>query len=208
MAKSICDRGMRWLIRNGTSINFWHDNWTGRGPLQNHIQGPLNVGESALTVNEVWDSNRNWSLDKIPFVFPRNISDTIHATPKPFQSDLADLATWSLSPNGQFNSNVAYALSKNYSTASLLFQPWKWIWKIPTLPRIQTFIWLVSQEKLLTKILLIMRQIIQDATCPLCHSDAKSAFHILRDYPFVQPLWAYLTNQTLPNGFDCNNAFG
>lgn len=119
MAKSICDRGTRWLIRNGTSINFWHENWTGSEPLRNYIQGPLNACESALTVSEVWDHDKKWSLDKLSFVFPRSISYTIHTTPKPFQSDLADLPTWNLSPNGQFNSNTAYALSKNSLTASL-----------------------------------------------------------------------------------------
>lgn len=58
-------------------------------------------------------------LSTSSFVFPRSISDTIHITPKPFQSDLADLPTWNLSPNGQFNSNTAYTLSKNSPTASL-----------------------------------------------------------------------------------------
>ena len=100
-------------------------------------QGPLNVCKSALTVSEVWDCDRNWSLNKLSFVIPGIISDTIHATPKPFQSNLANLPTQNLSPNGQFNSNTAYALSKNSLTAPLA-QTWKWIWKIPTISRIQT----------------------------------------------------------------------
>ncbi|KAF3976802.1 hypothetical protein CMV_000056 [Castanea mollissima] len=95
-ASMLSKKGTRWLIRNKTSINFWHDNWTGSGPLHNYIQGPLNVCESALTVSEVWDRDRYWSLDKLSFVFPRSIFDTIHATPKSFQFDLADLPTWNL----------------------------------------------------------------------------------------------------------------
>ena len=50
MVKSICDKGTRWLIHNGASINFWYDNWTGSGPLRNSIQGLFNMCESALTV--------------------------------------------------------------------------------------------------------------------------------------------------------------
>lgn len=134
MVKSICDEGTRWLIRTAASINFWYDNWKGSGPLRNSIQGPFNVCESALTVSEVWDRNRNWSLDKLSFVLPRRVSDTIYATPKPFQSDHADLPTWNLSPNGQFNSNTAYALSKNSPNIPLT-STWKWIWKTPTIPR-------------------------------------------------------------------------
>ncbi|KAL0008955.1 hypothetical protein SO802_010457 [Lithocarpus litseifolius] len=32
-AKTLCDKGTRWLICNGTQIKFWLDNWTGFGPL-------------------------------------------------------------------------------------------------------------------------------------------------------------------------------
>lgn len=64
-------------------------------------------------MQEVWDHDRNWSLDKHSFVLPRSVLDATYAIPKPFQPDFADLPTWNLSPNGQFNSSSAYALSKN-----------------------------------------------------------------------------------------------
>lgn len=175
MAKSIYDKSTRWLIRNGAFINFWYDNWKGSRPLRNSIQGPLNMCESALTVSEVWDHDRNWSLDNLSFVLPRSVSDTIYATPKPFQSDLANLPTWNLSPNGQFNSSTAYALSKNSLTIPLT-STWKWIWKTPTIPRIQTFLWLASQEKIPTKVLLNTRQIVQDDTYPFATPKSKQLF--------------------------------
>ena len=77
MAKTISDKGTRWLIRNGASIKFWHDNWTSSIPLRNTNQGPLNRNENALTIREVWDHDRNWSLDKLSFVLPRSVLDTI-----------------------------------------------------------------------------------------------------------------------------------
>ena len=101
-------------------------------------QGPLNVCESALTVSEVWDRDRNWSLDKLSFIIPRIISDTIHANPKPFQSYPINLLTQNLSSNSQFNSNTTYALSKNSPTTPLA-QTWKWIWKTPHHPQNPNF---------------------------------------------------------------------
>ena len=83
-AKSICDRGMRWLIRNKALINLWH----------NIIHGPFNQIDAALTIREAWDHDRNWALDNISFVLPYNVLQTINATPKPFYSDQDDLPTW------------------------------------------------------------------------------------------------------------------
>ena len=66
----------------------------------------------------------------------------------------------------------------------------------------------LCQGKIPTKVLLNTRQIVQDATCPLCHFKAKLALYILRDCPIVLPIWAYLTGHTLPNDFYCSNTFG
>lgn len=111
--------GTRWLIRNGTKINFWHDNWTGNGPLRNAIQGPFNGHNASTLLHETWDHNRDWALDNLSFVFPHNILNTIKATPKPFHSDLEDLPTWDPSPNGMFSTNSAYILSQDLPTPFL-----------------------------------------------------------------------------------------
>ena len=165
-------------------------------------QGPLNVCKSALTISEAWDRDRNWSLNKLSFVIPRIISDTIHATPKPFQSDLANLLTQNLSPNGQFNSNTAYALSKNSPTAPLA-KLGNGFGKSP--PSLESKL---CQGKIPTKVLLNTRQIVQDATCLLCHFEVELSPYILRDCPLVPPIWAYHTDHTLPNDFDYSNTFG
>lgn len=49
-ANHICERGVGWLIQDGNSINFWHDNWTSWGLLQNSTHGPLNREEGSLKV--------------------------------------------------------------------------------------------------------------------------------------------------------------
>lgn len=43
---------------------------------------------------------------------------------------------------------------------------WKWLWKIPTIPKILSFLWLACHERLPTEDLLHNRQ---DDPCPLYH---------------------------------------
>lgn len=43
---------------------------------------------------------------------------------------------------------------------------WKWLWKLPTLPCITTFLWLACHGSLPTKTLLLQRKILIDSTCP------------------------------------------
>ena len=99
-AKNICDSGSRWLIHNGNSSWFWHDNWTGFGPLRSLIHGPLNWDGNDLRVRDVWDHQGQWSLHTLLFVLPHHVADTIHATPKPLSLDQDDLLSWNYSANG------------------------------------------------------------------------------------------------------------
>lgn len=128
-AKDICDNGTRWLIPNGETVHFWYDDWTGNGPLQNLIQGPLHANDISLKVR---DTQGNWNFSILSFVLPNRIHNIIWAMPKPFSSSLADLPMWNLSPNGQFNPHSAYLLaSKLPLTTSYT---WNWLWKSHTIP--------------------------------------------------------------------------
>ena len=46
------DKGAAWLVKNETSINFWHDNWTDWGLLHDSIHGPLNKDENNLHIHD------------------------------------------------------------------------------------------------------------------------------------------------------------
>lgn len=99
------------LIHNNTRINFWLDNWTGFGPLQDAIHGLLHHHDETILSRDTWDTNGNWALDSLSFAFPQSILNIIKVTPKSFHSDLDDLPTWDCSPNGKFSTHSAYMLS-------------------------------------------------------------------------------------------------
>ena len=50
LANTVCDKGRGFLIGNGHSINFWHDNWLGSSTLREKILGPFNLREDTLNL--------------------------------------------------------------------------------------------------------------------------------------------------------------
>ena len=125
------------------------------------------------------------------FCLTQHVVDSIHATPKPLSMDQDNLLAWNFSANGMFSSNSAYTISLN-ATVTHATPSWKWLWKIPTLPRIITFLWLACHDRLPTKFHLRSRHIFHDDYCPFCLTSLETTLHILRDCPRVTPLWTTL----------------
>ena len=93
----------------------------------------------------------------------------------------------------------AYRLAIN-SSANESFSG-SWIWKLPSLPRIQIFIWKCMQQSIGVKECLANRGIPLETTCPLCHTEAESILHALRDCSLVKPIWYQLGTHYLYSTF-------
>ena len=74
-------KGLRWIVRNGDSVNMWMDFWLPNGRLRELIVGPLNCGEEVLTVRQWFDENHGWLPSSISFELPASVLSTIKATP-------------------------------------------------------------------------------------------------------------------------------
>ena len=136
--RGIFNEGSMWTIGRESSLRFWWDNWTGKGPLRYMIQGPLTRGADQWKVCEILvDFSWNWGL--IPFELPVNIKALIQAIPNPIISRGQDRIAWSGNPRGTFDLKSAYSLA----TADVAPHPISssCIWKIDTLPKIKTFLW-------------------------------------------------------------------
>ncbi|PKI55396.1 hypothetical protein CRG98_024209 [Punica granatum] len=110
-----------------------------------------------------------------------DVRGRIRGTPQGFSSNAADRIVWGLSQNGRYNNTKsAYLLELGISQDP---DPklWSWIWKCPTIPRIQHFIWLVSHGKLPTACLLAQRGMAVDTSCSICSDGKETIDHILRN---------------------------
>ena len=111
----------------------------------------------------------------------------------------SDKLDWKFSSKGDFDVRSAYLLTINSSGNDSFLG--SWIWKLPSLPRIQMFIWKCMQQSIGVKECLAKRRIPLDATCPPCHSKAETIIHALKDCSLVKSLWQQLGTHFLYSSF-------
>uniref|UniRef100_A0A2N9FQ21 Reverse transcriptase domain-containing protein n=1 Tax=Fagus sylvatica TaxID=28930 RepID=A0A2N9FQ21_FAGSY len=198
-SKNLCDKGKRWVIQNGKTINFWHDNWLDPGPLRQLISGPLLPHESEQKICELWDSHGEWDLRHLSFQLPDDITRLISATSRPITPILEDSFCWKPTSNGQFSSKSAYLIAAGSPSTKQSPTGWKWLWKINTIPRVLSFLWLSCHERLPTKVFLFRRNITPDNLCPLCKTEPESLMHALRDCSLVKPVWLSIGSSPPPD---------
>lgn len=82
-------------------------------------------------------------------------------------------------------------LVRSFLNLGVLF---KLIWKLPTPPRINTFIWKVAHGRLMTNSQRLEYRICNSDLCPRCVQQPESILHVLRDCECVLQLWEKLVN--------------
>ena len=148
-ANQICDLAKGWTIGNGRTISLWTDRWLNSTTLRSCISGLLHRHEASLTLHELWDTQGHWCLDHLSFTIPPNLSAIIKATPKPLTHEREDSVLWHPTSNGLFSTHSAYSLTHDLYYPRTVSKGWGWIWKINTLPRISSFIWLACHDRLI-----------------------------------------------------------
>ncbi|XVF03450.1 hypothetical protein REPUB_Repub04eG0262600 [Reevesia pubescens] len=129
----------------------------------------------------------NWQLENVSFILPENIVNHIRAIPIQLYDQGEDTLNWKGSSNGDFSLKQAYVFSKDLKDNEP--DNWKWIWKSPTLPKIQHFIWILNQQKLATKSFLKERGLCMDDTCPCCEHDCETINHLFRNCREAIKVW-------------------
>ena len=99
-------QGLKWIIYNWRSVNFWKDFWLPLGPISNLVEGPLSFQEEALSV---WDVKEN-GVATLSLQLPDFIIQAIFVTSFANNVELQDSSAWTFSNNGSFSLNVVYIL--------------------------------------------------------------------------------------------------
>lgn len=69
----------------------------------------------------------------------------------------------------------------------------QWLWKLKVTPKLHLFLWLVWWDRLPTKNLLHLRNIVQDNECPCCKDESENTLHVLRDCVRAEKVWDLLS---------------
>lgn len=183
------NKGVIWTIGRDSTLNFWHDSWMAQGPLHHLIQGPLTQEATLLKVNNVSTDTR-WQWGQIPFDLPSDLKSLIQATPVSTVSRGSEKLAWAGNPRGSFDLKSAYTISKGNDNSPQI--KLGWVWKIESLPRIQSFIWQCAHNSIGVKGCLVKRGMGEDDCCLICHVEPETILHALRDCIRVKTVWGQL----------------
>ena len=121
---------------------------------------------------------------------PEEVRRKIQATPFPCVARNEDKLAWNPSPKSSFDLRSTFLLASE-PLPNPAFQG-KWIWKLDTLPRIQTFIWKCTHKSIGVRDCLQARGIQVDNICPHYHNSPKSILYTLQNCQVLKRIWHQL----------------
>ncbi|XP_056690367.1 uncharacterized protein [Spinacia oleracea] len=182
-----------WCIGDGTQINLWLDNWTGKGSLRSLIQGPLTRDEFAHTVSDI-RRDGHWNLSCISFTLPTDLIQWIQAIPIPQFGE--DAPFCSLSKGLHFDSKTAYnTIWNTHFPDTDSSDKWSCIWKARCPPKLKIFLWLILWGRLPTASHLSSRQIIPNGNCQFCPNTQEDMVHLFLNCPRATEFWSNIEFQ-------------
>jgi hypothetical protein len=109
-------------------------------------------------------------------------------------SDENDQLIWQYETNGIYSSSSMYALV-NFRGIQPVYLPS--VWKLKISPRIQVFLWLFSQNKIMTRDNLRTRGMVKPLECEMC-KELETVKHLMFDCIVARQLWTIVEKV-----FDC-----
>lgn len=174
--------GIIWRVNNGELVRFWRDRWIpGIDCLENHVNVSLSHEEREAKVATFIGDHGYWDVQRFCHFLPKEIVLKIISMQPPLSNASHDIPAWRHSNDGLFSVNSAYDSLLNHASSFPEDPLWKLIWRWDGPPKIRSFLWLSSLDKLTTMNTLSQRKIVVSALCPMgCHTH-ENVLHVLRD---------------------------
>lgn len=85
------------------------------------------------------------------------------------EEEVSDEIFWNGAPSGGFTLTSALKIIRNDSEADIdEVRGWKCMWKVEVLQRVRFFLWLASQDRLMTNSNRFIRKMTDDPWCFVC----------------------------------------
>lgn len=187
--------GYKWKIGNGQKIRLWEDHWCGNSSLAIQFWPLYRIlNEYGKTIAEIWDGFT------LKCIFRRNLNDhlyqmwleVIELVSTIQISPVEDEMVWQFSSKGTFTTQSLYKIV-NFRGISQVHIPAVWGLKIP--PRVQMFLWLLMNNRTLTRDNLAKRQKLKDETCLFCE-EKETCQHLFFDCAVARRLWQVVSDIT------------
>ncbi len=180
--------GIKWVVGDGKTINFWQDRWLTDIPLIESVADKDSIDKSLL-VCDLINSNKDWDRPKIFQLLIGKLRRRTIRTILEYNiptNDFQDRMYWKESNNGWFSTKSSVQLlhkNKGHKPSEL-----KWIWDLDCAPKIRNFMWRISKSGLQTKERLQQRRIAVPMECELCGHHSEGFFHLFMECNFVKDI--------------------
>ncbi|CAN1816372.1 Putative ribonuclease H protein At1g65750 [Linum perenne] len=187
--------GARAGIRDGRDTLFWSARWLDSGVIladsANESDPDFNLLDS---VADFTAGDDGWNLTKLNSLLPSDLVEQIIGRSAPKEGLGADTVVWGENHDGRFSIKSAYNLITDQSSQHVEIN-WEKVWRWNGPHRIKFFLWLATNERLLTNAERARRHISIVSACPRCGSESESVGHVLRDCQFAAETWLALRIQ-------------
>ena len=185
---SLLKNNIRLLNCNLDATNMWTDPWLMDIPIM-HKPTYLNMSIPLenTTLHDIVDSNGP-ILDRIYHMFGHNL-DWNWINNLNMSATNTNLWVWTPHTHHATMASAVYNHINRDSNDYNIWEGWRNIWKICTLPKIKLFIWQTAHGKLTTNALLYHLNIGPHTLCTLCGLEEETAKHLLWGCSKTAPCW-------------------
>ena len=178
---------------NGKTIRFWEDHWFGNCSLAIQFWDLYVLAEQTnRCIAELWDG------ENLLISFKRRVSprlmrmwlDLVSIAESISYSDDCDAIIWAFDGSSKF-SVQAVCKTISFRGVQPAFTPS--IWDIIVPPRIHIFLWLLANNKILTRDNLAKRRNVENMNCLFC-DEPESVHHLFFECVVAKACWAYLAD--------------
>jgi hypothetical protein len=179
--------GYRWQIGDGVKIRFWEDIWFRNSPLAVQFWDLYCICDQiGKSIAEVWNEQ------EVKLTF-RTFSQTMWerwlelvevVSSMRYTSD-GDALIWAYESRGEYTIKSLYAVI-NFRGVQPVFVPA--VWEIVVPPRIQVFLWLLANNKVMTVDNLLRRGTAKPLECQFCKEN-ESVQHLFFNCVVAKYVW-------------------
>jgi hypothetical protein len=186
--------GFRWKIGDGKKVKFWEDNWLVTSSLAIQFWDLyVIVNEKTGTVADLWDGQN------VRCTFKRTVNENLGriwleivqlASTITFSEEEDDALVWKFTSNGVYTTQSLYRVI-NFRGTRPVYTPGIWSLNIP--PRVHFFLWLLINNKNLTRDNLAKRQHVDTKSCLFCE-ELESYHHLFFDCVVAKEMWRRISS--------------
>ncbi|KAG8473851.1 hypothetical protein CXB51_036041 [Gossypium anomalum] len=196
VAKWVGNESFHWLVGNGNSIIFWEDIWCGDRPLR--VEFPrlfrLSLNKNGF-VKDFSKSNGVKEFDWAVFFSHRLLDREVNMVSRLMEAisgmvlipEVEDRLIWIHDKQGEFSVRKLSELLICAETIDFRFA-FDRIWNLKVPPKVKSFLWMVSIDRIPTKEFLDKRGVKFGQLgigCPWCEREIESLEHLLFNCNFI-----------------------